>query len=107
MCISFEPLRIDFHEPLDHLTLAYRIRVKASSGDRVPGAIAPGGSDASWQFTPSQTWRAGTYEVVVDPRLEDLAGNRTTGLFDDPSRTNRIRQETATPSVIEFTIGDS
>ena len=107
MCNSFEPLKIDFHEPLDHLTLAYRIRVKASSGDGVPGAIALGDSDASWQFTPRKPWRAGTYEVGVDPRLEDLAGNRTTGLFDDPRRTNRIRQQAATPSVIEFTIGDS
>ena len=87
MCNSFEPLKIDFHEPLDHLTLAYRIRVKASSGDGVPGAIALGDSDASWQFTPRKPWVFARHEIAIEDSLEDLAGNRPGGLFDRPVGT--------------------
>ena len=35
-----------------------------------------------WTFTPREPWSQAEYRVVIDPRLEDLAGNRPGILFD-------------------------
>jgi hypothetical protein len=35
-------------------------------------------------FTPNAPWNAAPYRLVIDERLEDLAGNRPGLLFDRP-----------------------
>jgi hypothetical protein len=35
-----------------------------------------------WELTPSRPWPAGRYAIVVDPVLEDLAGNNLRRPFD-------------------------
>ncbi|MEM8580069.1 MAG: hypothetical protein AAGF50_02590 [Pseudomonadota bacterium] len=68
----------------DHLSLAFRLRVLDGEGTIVPGAIALGPGEASWNFTPRAEWRIETYTLAIDERLEDLAGNRPGLLFDRP-----------------------
>lgn len=82
---SNEPLRIDLNGKMDHVSLAYRIRVKDEVGNTVAGSIALSKHEQQWIFTPEQLWESSQYQVVVDPVLEDVAGNRLTGLFDQPS----------------------
>ena len=99
-----QPVRLVFSESLDHLSLAYRIRVRAPDGALVAGRIALGEREREWMFHPQRHWQRGQYQIVVDPRLEDLAGNRPTGLFDDPTGHSRSRQATATPTIISFAV---
>lgn len=101
---SRESLSVKLQEPLDHVSLAYRIRVKTSSGASVRGGISLGREDRTWRFTPHELWMEGEYQLVVDPMLEDLAGNRPVGLFDDPTGESRTRQESAQPIVISFQV---
>ena len=46
------------------------------------GRIELGKEERSLTFVPERPWQAKPYQVVVDGRLEDLAGNTPEGLFD-------------------------
>lgn len=79
-----EALTVLFNGKIDHLSLAYRVRVKTEHGQSVSGKISLANDEREWKFTPSLPWKSGNYSLVVDPKLEDIAGNRVTGLFDQP-----------------------
>jgi hypothetical protein len=92
-----EALAITFPEPLDHALLQHAIHVIDAGGRPVPGQahVLPG--ETAWQFTPEPSWRAGEHRLVIDTRLEDLAGNRIgrpfeVDLFDPVQR--EVRSET-------------
>ncbi len=68
----------------DHLSLAYRIRVKTVDDRVVPGRIDLANAEQQWQFVPDQPWQSQPYLLAIDPTLEDIAGNRMTGLFERP-----------------------
>ncbi|MEL6569867.1 MAG: hypothetical protein AAFQ22_15740 [Pseudomonadota bacterium] len=82
---SNDTLRVDLGSAHDHLSMAFRLRVLDKNGDTVPGAIALGPEEELWEFTPRAAWAAARYMLVIDERLEDLAGNRPGRLFDRPS----------------------
>ena len=82
---SLDPVQVDLGSPHDHLSMAYRLRIMDADGTILPGRIALGPDEKSWLFTPRRPWEDATYELVVDERLEDLAGNRPGGLFDRPT----------------------
>jgi len=67
---------------MDHVSLAYRVRVKDKAGETVAGKIDLSKQEQQWVFVPAQPWKRDSYRLVVDPVLEDVAGNRMTGLFD-------------------------
>ncbi|KZN61228.1 Ig-like domain-containing protein [Pseudoalteromonas luteoviolacea] len=79
------PLMIDFDSPLDHTSLAFRIRVKNRGGKTLAGSIELALQEKRWVFTPKQPWQPEeSYTLHINPTLEDIAGNRITGLFDQP-----------------------
>ncbi len=80
-----EALTVDFNGPMDHVSLAYRIRVKDGAGQTVPGRIGLAHQEKQWIFIPDASWGQTPYTLSVNPILEDLAGNRIAGLFDQPS----------------------
>jgi len=79
---STEPLTVRFGRPLDRALLGHSLRVTDVAGRPVPGAASVGTGERSWQFTPGSPWQPGLYAVTVNPRLEDLAGNSLTRVFD-------------------------
>ena len=81
------PLIVLLDGPLDHLSLAYRLRVIGPDGVPIPGRITLQAAETRWQFTPNAPWRDATYQLAIDPQLEDLAGNRPGVLFDQPIGT--------------------
>jgi hypothetical protein len=78
-----EPLRIVATVPLDAVIGRRSIHVQKSSGGAVPGAAIPAEDGRSWTFTPRDPWAATSHDFVVDPWLEDLAGNTIARVFDD------------------------
>ncbi len=44
--------------------------------------IAVGSEERSWTFTPASLWLDAPHRLVVDPVLEDLAGNSVRRVFD-------------------------
>ena len=79
---TVEPLDVMFDRPLDHALLARCLRVVGPDGEPVAGHIAVGVGERSWRLEPFEAWRRGTHRLMVDPRLEDLAGNSLSRLFD-------------------------
>ena len=51
-------------------------------GTRVDGMPGAGPQDRSWQLEPRAPWAAGAHRLVIDPVLEDLAGNSARRGFD-------------------------
>jgi len=53
---------------------------------------------------PEEAWQAGLYELIVNTRLEDLAGNNLHGLFDISSEEELIlldKEEVTSPFQVE------
>jgi hypothetical protein len=78
---SRAPLQIDFPRPLDYGLLEHVIRVQGVAGE-IAGSVSIDAQETRWRFTPSEPWRAGTLNLVIDMALEDLAGNRIGRPFD-------------------------
>jgi hypothetical protein len=77
-----EPLEVTFDRPLDRALLARCLQVVGPDGEPVAGRAAVGVGERSWRLEPFEAWRRSTYRLMVDPRLEDLAGNSLSRLFD-------------------------
>lgn len=100
--MSRDPVSILLNGPHDHVSLAYRIRVKTGDGQPVAGSIALSANETEWRFAPQAPWSNGPYVVHVDPALEDLAGNRLTGLFDDRAGRSRVNESQSDTYELEF-----
>jgi hypothetical protein len=95
---SREPLAVRFDRPLDRALLERCLRVCDLTGGYVGGTISIGDGECSWCFAPESPWSDGTYTLVVDSRLEDLAGNSIRRVFDrdleepehDPRDVSRV-----------------
>ena len=68
-------LVVTFPKPIDHALAMRLIRVTDCSGKSVRGHYGTYLDDRRWAFAPAETWKAGTYYIVVGTTLEDLAGN--------------------------------
>lgn len=76
-----DPLHILFDEPLDPAMMHSALHVR--SGDQeVKGAIHIASDARSWSLIPAVEWPLGRYDIVIDPRLEDLAGNNLQHPFE-------------------------
>jgi hypothetical protein len=80
-----EPVRLAFPESLDYAVLLHAVSVVDADGVMVEGTVAVVNDEREWRFVPARPWAAARYSLVVDPRLEDAAGNNLMRLFDAPS----------------------
>ena len=79
---STDALRVQFERPLDHGLIECCLRVLDAAGKRLAGrtSVLPG--EREWRFAPQAPWAPGRHAVIVEPRIEDLAGNSVTRVFD-------------------------
>ena len=54
------------------------------TGDIIRGAVVLADNEQEWLFTPQDSWQDKSYVISINTTLEDIAGNRLTGLFDQP-----------------------
>jgi hypothetical protein len=98
------PLSVTFPRPLDHALLLRVFVVTDGDGKKVAGRVAVSDEETRWQFTPEQPWQAGTYNLVVDTTLEDLAGNNIARPFE-VDVFHPVQREVKTKTVsLPFTI---
>ncbi|MEM7799845.1 MAG: hypothetical protein AAF633_11690 [Chloroflexota bacterium] len=79
-----DPLVVQFPAPLDHQLLEEYIQIRTADGERVQGEIRVNQQEREWHFVPNRPWQTGDYELWVNTKLEDIAGNNLHGLFDTP-----------------------
>jgi hypothetical protein len=77
------PLQVAFDRPLDHALVRRCIRVLDLRGAPVPGDLRVSAGERGASLQPLARWEWGSrYRVVIDPHLEDLAGNSLRRVFD-------------------------
>ena len=78
---------------------------RALGGDPLTGTATIGAEARSWSYTPGAPWVPGTHHLVVDPSLEDLAGNSLTrGSSTATCRRPEDAPRPARPVALPFTI---
>ena len=58
------------------------VGVRTQTGDLVAGTVTLGPREIEWRFTPQAAWKSGSYDLVVQSILEDVAGNRVGRAFE-------------------------
>ena len=79
---SRDTLRIHLNEQLDYQLLNHAVHIIDDNGNEVKGVITISDEESVFKFTPVRLWVAGSYNIAVEPRMEDLAGNNLVRLFD-------------------------
>lgn len=77
-----QSLEVRFPRLLDRALLDRMLVVMDSKGKAVAGKISVSDQEKRWTFQPEKDWAIGDYTLVVDPQLEDLAGNTLLRPFD-------------------------
>ncbi|HEY1573109.1 MAG TPA: hypothetical protein VGG05_17335 [Pseudonocardiaceae bacterium] len=78
---SREPFAVAFGRPLDSALLGRCLRVTGPAGP-VAGTAVTGDGERAWRLTPALPWQPGRHRLLVDPVLEDVAGNAVGRVFD-------------------------
>ncbi|HUP21941.1 MAG TPA: hypothetical protein VNB06_03265 [Thermoanaerobaculia bacterium] len=77
------PLTVVFDEPVDRYQLLRFVAVHTGAEcEPLRGAAVASEDGLTWTFTPAGGWPSGSFRVVVQRAIEDLAGNTVDRLFD-------------------------
>jgi hypothetical protein len=97
-----DPLVVKFDEPLDHAMLQHVIRVGDLKNRLLDGGIIIDEHETIWIFRPAKPWSAGRHQLLIDPTLEDRAGNSLERPFEVflPS----TRPANSAPQTVEFEV---
>lgn len=77
-----ESLEVTFDRPFDQQLAQTAIRVLGSDGVELEGTVRLGDHETRWVFEPALPWPGEAIKLVVDARLEDVAGNNFRDLLD-------------------------
>ena len=93
-------LVVNFPKPMDYALLQRVLSVSGAEGS-IPGIVTVARDETEWRFTPREPWKAGSYRLIVDADIEDLAGNKIGHPFDLDSidAFNRVTQHIATKTI--------
>lgn len=76
------PIKIDFKETMDFGLLHSAIRIIDETNTYIEGTIKLSEKESKWMFIPKDTWRKGSYKMIVNAWLEDVSGNNLNRKFD-------------------------
>ena len=76
------PLMVDFSEPLDHALISRLIWIETSAQKSIEGSIVIKNAEKHWIFTPKEPWEPSDHKIVIETKIEDLAGNTVTRPFE-------------------------
>ena len=79
---STEPLGIRFDRVMDHALLQSMIQIEDEKQNLIAGHWEILEQETQIQFMPEKRWQKGKYQIVIDSRLEDVAGNNLQALLD-------------------------
>ena len=87
---TLDKLTISFGEVLDPGLVSRMITLVLENGTLVPGNSSSTESHDAWQFIPETHWKRGDYLLMVDAKLEDLAGNSVGQIFEKKIEKNTL-----------------
>ena len=74
---------------------------------RIDGRIEIPSDETEWRFIPKYPWEPGDLRIVIDPALEDPAGNNLNSVFDEDlseSASVRVSSQNADKVVLRFNL---
>ena len=77
-----EALIINFKESMDYILARECLNIMDSENNKINGHFSLLKEERELHFYPSVEWKKGNYKIIIEPRLEDLAGNNLSHLFD-------------------------
>lgn len=101
---SRQPLIVEFDEPLDRALLERVLIVQTTNGSAVAGEVSVDSGETRWRFIPAQAWTAGSYQLVVETILEDLAGNSIGRPFEVEIREDKLSTEAPATVTLPFEV---
>ena len=84
---SEEKLSIHFDRIMDHALIQSMIQIKDENEKVIAGYWQTSEDEKMVQFIPENPWQKGTYQIIMDSRLEDVAGNNLNNLLDQKTGT--------------------
>jgi hypothetical protein len=97
------PLAVTFDRPLDRALLERCLWVHDADGTPLAGRGSVEVGECGWQFVPQIPWASDGYELIIDPRLEDLAGNSLVRVFDRDLNSDADEPGAPLPVALPFT----
>jgi hypothetical protein len=82
---SQTPVTVTFERIMDSGAVVRLLTLVNEQGRRVSGQVSTDGG--GWSLVPDHPWQAGTYQLIVDPELEDVSGNSIGAPFDAATGT--------------------
>jgi len=82
-----DQLVIEFDRSFDYELLQSGIVVLDEDGQIIPGTVTIEQGESNWRFTPNELWKSKQVQIVIDSRLEDVAGNNFRELLDHSANT--------------------
>jgi len=98
------PLAVLTDEPLDRAQFARALRVQDPDGRTASGTIEVSRNGTAWTLIPDRPWLPGEHQLLIEPWLEDLAGNTPTRLFDADTATGTTILRDEQPIARTFTL---
>jgi hypothetical protein len=98
------PLVMTSPKPLDHALLHRMLWITDARGEKIAGTIEVTRQETCWCFTPAAPWKAGSYHLIADTRLEDLAGNSIGRPFEVDEQHPVKRERKAETVRLPFTV---
>jgi hypothetical protein len=96
-----DALTLTFPEPLDHALAQRVICVTSATGELLEGATALADQERRWTFSPARPWHRGSYHLVIQTTIEDLAGNNIGKPFEvdlvEPGQRRRANASVKLP----------
>ncbi len=79
---SDDSLSIVFDRLMDHALIQSMIGIEDENNELITGHWESTEEEKIVQFIPKAPWKKGTYRIILDSRMEDVAGNNLIGLLD-------------------------
>lgn len=79
------PLTVTFDRIMDSAAVGRLVKLLGPGGIPIAGRVSSDGG--GWSLAPIAPWKPGTYQLVVDPTLEDISGNTPSAAFDAQAGT--------------------
>ncbi|WP_296701401.1 Ig-like domain-containing protein [Algoriphagus sp.] len=95
---------INFSETLDYSLLNEVFQIKNEEMNIVSGKWEIGLEEKSIQFFPDENWGSGSYQLEIESRLEDLAGNNLNRLFEIDLENTKAKEIETSFRLIPFSV---
>lgn len=77
-----DPIEIHFTESMDYASTISNIKIYGAGNNYLASEVVLKNADSVVCISPGRKWKHGTYKIVLQPAVSDIAANRINRLFE-------------------------